>query len=142
MAIALKVFIEFLKKKNLKLTKQREEILKIFLKTGRHLSVEDLYNTARKKDPKVGHATVFRTLKLLCEADIANEVRLGDKIVRFEPKMGHEHHDHLVCVKCGKLIEAMDPVIERLQEKLCKKYNFLPKNHRMEIFGLCKKCSK
>ncbi len=133
-------FINFLKDKDLKLTKQREEILETFLKTEKHLAAEDLYNAIKKKNPAIGQATVFRTLKLLCEADLAKEVYFGDKTTRYEHKYGHEHHDHLVCIKCGRSIEAVDPRIEKLQEALCKKIGFLPKRHKLDIFGVCKKC--
>jgi len=134
------IFVDFLKGQELKLTKQREEILQTFLKTDKHVSVEDLYDIVRAKDPAIGQATVFRTLKLLCEAGIAGEVDLGDKRARYEHKYGHQHHDHLICVKCGKSIEAVEPEIEKLQEALCKKFGFLPKSHKLDIFGLCKKC--
>ena len=133
-------FINFLKDKDLKLTKQREEILETFLKTEKHLAAEDLYNAIKKKNPAIGQATVFRTLKLICEADLAKEVYFGDKTTRYEHKYGHEHHDHLVCIKCGRSIEAVDPRIEKLQEALCKKIGFLPKRHKLDIFGVCKKC--
>ena len=136
------VFISFLKTKNLKLTKQREEILNTFLKIEKHLTVEEAYNVIKKKNPSIGHATVFRTFKLICESGIAREVHFGDKKVRYEHKFGHEHHDHLICTKCGKFIEAMDPQIERLQDKLCKRFGFIPKRHKMEIFGTCKSCIK
>ena len=139
---AIDIFIAFLRGKNLPFTKQREEILLCFLRTDKHLSVEELYSLASKKDPKLGQTTVFRTLKLLCEADIAREVDFGDRIKRYEVKYGHEHHDHLVCTKCGKFIEAVDDRIEELQEKLCKKFGFTSKSHRLEIFGVCKKCKK
>ncbi len=141
MSKELGIFIDYLRKKDLKLTDQRKEILNVFLKTERHLSVEDLYNIAKRKDPSIGQATVFRTLKLLQEADIAKEVDLGDGKVRYEHKYGHEHHDHLICVKCGRFIEAVDPKIERLQDGLCKKHGFLPQRHKMEIFGICNRCS-
>jgi len=142
MSKELNIFIDFLRKKDLKLTDQRKKILDIFLKIDRHLSVEDLYDIVKKKDPDIGQATVFRTLKLLREADIAKEVDLGDKKVRYEHKYGHQHHDHLVCVKCGRFIEAVDLKIEKLQEKLCKKFGFLPQRHKMEIFGVCRQCRK
>lgn len=138
----LELFINYLRKKGLRLTDQRREILGIFLKTDRHLSVEDLYNIVKKKDANIGQATVFRTLKLLCGADIAKEVDLGDKKVRYEHKFGHQHHDHLVCIKCGRFIEAVDPRIEKLQEGLCKRFGFLPQRHKMEIFGICKRCRR
>ena len=136
----LEVFIDFLKKKDLKLTRQREEILTSFIKIDRHLSVEDLYNVVKNRDSSIGQATVFRTLKLLCDANVARVVDLGDKMVRYEHKYGHEHHDHLVCVKCGKSIEVVDPEIERLQGKLCKKFSFLANKHILQIFGICKQC--
>ncbi len=134
------MFIDYLKKKDLKLTDQRKIILDVFLKTEKHLSVEDLYNIAKKKDSSIGQATVFRTLKLLCEADIAKEVNLGDGKTRYEHKYGHEHHYHLVCLKCGRFIEAVDSRIEKLQKELCRKQGFLPQRHKMEIFGICKGC--
>ena len=135
------IFIDFLKGKGLKLTKQREEILNVFLKTEKHLSTEDLYRIAKKKDCTIGQTTVFRTLKLLCEAGIAREIDLGDRRRRFEHKCGHEHHDHIICTRCGKSIEAVNPEIEKLQNELCKRFNFVPTNHRLEIFGICKQCA-
>ena len=136
------IFVDYLKKKGLKLTDQRQEILNIFLKTDRHLTVEDLYGVVKKKDKNIGQATVFRTLKLLCEADIAKEVDLGDKKVRYEHKYGHKHHDHLVCVECGRFIEAVDPRIEKLQDRLCKRFGFSAQSHKMDIFGICKRCKR
>jgi Fur family ferric uptake transcriptional regulator len=134
------IFVDFLKKKNLKLTNQREEIINIFFKTNRHLSVEDLYDIVKKKAPHIGQATVFRTLKLLCEAGLAGEVDFGDKKIRYEHEFGHQHHDHLVCVKCNKFIEVIEPKIEKLQDALCKKFSFSPQRHRLEIFGICREC--
>lgn len=136
----LDVFLNFLKTKDLKLTAQREKILEIFLKTERHVTTEELYEIIKKKSPDIGQATVFRTLRLMCQARIAEEVDLGDKKIRYEHKYGHEHHDHLVCTKCGRFIEVKEPEIESLQNKLCKKNNFLPQKHSMKIFGICNKC--
>ena len=136
-----RIFVNFLKENKLKLTIQRRHILDTFLDHEKHLSAEELYKIVKRKDPKIGQATVFRTLKLLCYAGIAREVILDDMIVRYEHKYGHEHHDHLVCVECSKCIETLDPKIEKLQEALCKKFSFSPQNHKMEIFGICKVCS-
>jgi Fur family transcriptional regulator, ferric uptake regulator len=139
---AIDVFINFLKEKGLHLTHQREEVLRVFLAADKHLSVEELYRLVKKKNSKVGQTTVFRTLKLLCEADLAQEIDFGDRIVRYEVKHKHGHHDHLICMECGKFIEAVDKRIEDLQDKLCKKFGFTPKKHRLEIFGICKQCKK
>ena len=136
------IFVDFLKKKGLKLTRQREVILEVFLKTEKHLSVEDLYKIVKKKDKTIGQATVFRTLRLLSEADLARETDLGDKKKRFEHKYNHTHHDHLVCIECNKLIEAVNPQIEKLQNDLCVKAGFKLLKHRLEIFGICKQCQR
>ncbi len=136
------IFIEFLRQKGLKLTRQREVILETFLKTEKHLSTEDLYRVIRRKNSGIGQATVFRTLKLLTGAGIAKEVYLGDRRVRFEHKYGHQHHYHLVCQVCSKLIETVDSEIERLQDVLCKKFKFTSTSHRLQIFGICKECKK
>ena len=135
-----KLFIEFLKSKNLSLTKQRMKILNAFLRIEGHVCAEELYDIIKKDNPEIGLATVFRCLKLLSQADIAQEIDFGDKIIRYEHKYGHQHHDHLICEECGDCIEVVDLRIERIQEELCKKENFLPQDHRLEIFGLCQKC--
>ncbi|MFH1753772.1 MAG: Fur family transcriptional regulator [Candidatus Omnitrophota bacterium] len=142
MSKEVEVLIGFLNKKNLKLTSQRRVILDTFLKTGHHVSAEDLYDVIRKNNPEIGLATVFRTLKLLREADIAKAVDFGDRRLRYEHKYGHKHHDHLICVRCGKFIEVFDEKIEKLQNELCKKARFTPERHKMEIFGVCRECRK
>ena len=126
----------------MKFTRQRELILDVLLNSNRHLSVEDMYRLVKKKDKAIGQATVFRTVKLLCEADLAQAVDFGGRVKYYEQLHGRKHHDHLICSRCGEYVEAMDPQIEKLQEKLCKKYGFLPISHRMEIFGVCKRCRK
>ncbi len=139
---AYQIFEKYLRQKGLNLTSQRREVLEVFLSSGRHLTVEELYNLAKKENPGIGQATVFRTLKLLADADLARKVVLGDKKTRYEIKYGIEHHDHLVCIECGKFIEAVDPAIEELQKKLCRKFGFSPRKHSLEIFGYCKNCRR
>jgi Fur family transcriptional regulator, ferric uptake regulator len=136
-----KIFEDFLKKQELKLTSQRQIILNRFLNIEKHLGAEELYDLVKKKNPEIGLVTVFRTLKLIKEAGLAREVNFGDKTIRYEHKYNHEHHDHLICTKCGSYIEAVDLNIEKLQDKLCKKLKFTPINHRLEIFGICKECT-
>lgn len=138
---AWEILSEHLRKNGLQSTTQRHVILDVFLSANSHVSVDELFPAVKAADPKIGHTTVFRTLKLLCECGIAEAVNLDKKVTRFEPLMGHEHHDHLVCTQCGKLIEAVDPEIERLQERLCKRFHFTPRNHRLQIMGLCEDCT-
>ena len=135
------IFNEFITGKRLRHTAQREKIMDIFLSTGMHLSCEQLYELVKKKYPGIGYTTVYRTMKLLCESGLCEEIDIGDGVVRFEHKYGRLHHDHLVCTKCGKLIEVNNPEIERLQEAMAKKNKFVPTAHKLEIFGICRECS-
>ncbi|MFH2070658.1 MAG: transcriptional repressor [Elusimicrobiota bacterium] len=137
-----KTFEKYINEKGLKHSKQRNEILRVFINTEKHLTADELYRSVKNKYPEVGFATVYRTLKLLSECGLCREVVFGDGVARYEHKYGHEHHDHLVCVKCGNFVEVFEPRIEELQEKLAGKYGFLQKHHRMEIYGICRKCNR
>jgi Fur family ferric uptake transcriptional regulator len=106
------------------------------------LTAEEIYLAVKKKHPGIGYATVYRTLKLLCEAGICRELTCEDGIKRYEYQSQDEHHDHLICTKCGIFVEVVDPEIEKLQERLFKSNGFYPERHRMELYGICKKCSK
>lgn len=133
---------EFIRQKGLRHTPQRAKILDIFLSTERHVSAEELYRLVKKRFHGIGYTTVYRTMKLLSECGLCGEIDFGDGILRFEHKYGHEHHDHLICTKCGKFIEVMKPEIEKLQDTLARQHRFTPIKHKLEIFGVCKKCSK
>lgn len=136
-----KIFESHIRKKNLKHTEQRTQILMTFLETERHLTAEELYVLVRKKYPSVGYATISRTLKLLCDCGLCSELRVEDGVTRYEHLYGHDHHDHLICIECGSFVEVVSPEIERLQEKLAQANGFTIKRHRLEIYGICKKCS-
>lgn len=140
METAKKIFRLFLKDQGLQLTGQRELIIDEFLQTTSHVSVEEFYEQVKKREPSIGQVTIFRTLKLLVEAEIARPVNFGDKTIRYERSHGKKHHDHLVCLVCGTIIEVFDQELERIQDALCATYNFTPTNHRLEIFGTCPKC--
>src|SRR3989304_2751076 len=91
--------------KRLKFTKQREKILEAFLRIEKHVSAEELYKDVSKKNPQIGLATVYRALNLLYECGLAQEKKFGNGQTRFEHTFNHEHHDHLICVRCGEIIE-------------------------------------
>ena len=120
----------------------RDLILEIFLRTEEHLTSEDLYWLVQKEDPTVGHTTVYRTLKLLTEAGLAREVRFGDNKTYYEHHYNHEHHDHMICTECGKVIEFFSPEIEALQDPMSEKYKFRPTHHSLRIWGVCEECQK
>lgn len=133
-------FLNFLNAQGLKNTPQRRLIVDVFFKRGDHISTEDLYDLVREADESIGQATVYRTLKLLCEAGIARELHFGDGIARYEPAIDDAHHDHLICTKCSKNIEVVDELIESLQIKMAQNHGFILTSHRMYLYGLCNDC--
>lgn len=136
-----KIIDDFMRRKGLKTTKQRNVIIKTFLNSHSHCSTEDLYLKLRKKHPRIGYATVHRTLKLLVECGVAIEQHFGDGQARFEPARDDSHHDHLVCVGCGQIIEFSEPQIEKLQQEIAASHQFVIRNHRHELYGLCSRCA-
>lgn len=134
-------FSEYLKHKGLRITPQRMKILDAFLRTEDHVSMEELFLLVRQSDRTIGQVTVYRTLKLLCEAGIASAVNFEEGLVRYEPRDLH-HHDHLVCERCGKKIEFINEAIEELQEAVCREHDFLPTAHHMVLYGVCSECRR
>ena len=137
-----KILEDYLQTKNLKHSEQRKEILITFLKHDKHLTANELYRIVQAKYPAIGYATIYRTLKLLCECGLCRELKFEDGTTRYEHLYNHQHHDHLICTKCGRFVEVVDSEIERLQEKLVKEHGFYPGGHRMELYGVCKRCKK
>jgi len=111
-----------------------------FLKSDRHLSQEEIYAALRQYG--LGRATVFRTLKMLEEAKLVDHVIGSTGTPRFEVNVERPHHDHLICVDCGKIQEVRWPKLEEIQEKACRKIGFTPKWHRHEVFGRCRDCAR
>jgi Fur family ferric uptake transcriptional regulator len=134
------IFENYIRSKNLRHSEKRILILDAFLRTEEHLTAEELYRLVQKKNPSIGTATIYRTLKLLCESGLCRELRLDDGSTRYEHLYGHEHHDHLICTSCGRLMEVLDPEIEKLQEKLAKTRGFQIRSHKLEIYGICRRC--
>ena len=128
----------YLEEHNLKHTKQREAILETFLEATGHVTGEQLYQAVREAHPNIGFTTVYRTMKLLCDAGLANEHHFDDGITRYE--IEHEHHDHLVCTKCGKIIEFECQMIETTQLEIADRYEFRVLRHRHELYGHCADC--
>ena len=133
-------FREFMLEKGLKSTRQREAVLDEFLRAGSHLSTEELYLRLRRKNPRIGYATVHRTLKLFAECGIAEQRHFGDGQARYEASDLDEHHDHLICIRCGKIVEFEDPRIEQLQDEVARQHGFTIERHRLELYGCCESC--
>lgn len=132
---AVENFRSYLTEQGLKFTKQRRTIARVFFDSGRHLSLNEVHELARAEHGSVGFATVYRTMKLLAESGLAHEHKFAEGQVRYEP--AGDHHDHLICVKCGKIVEYEDHEIERLQEELAARHGFKVVGHRHEIYGDC-----
>jgi Fur family ferric uptake transcriptional regulator len=136
------VFLKHIQKKGLKRTSQRDLILDTFLRTEAHLSSEDLYRLVRQQDPNIGQTTVYRTLKLLAEAGLAREVRFGDGITHYEHNYKHQHHDHMICSECGRIIEFFSAELEAIQDAMAAKHRFQVTQHLLRIIGVCAECRR
>lgn len=134
------IFGEYVKQKNLKSSAQRQQILKIFLKSEKHLTADELYGAVKKISPRVGHSTIYRTLKHFCASGLCREFKCEDGLTRYEHLYGHRHHDHLICTRCGRFTEVVDSGIEKLQERLAKREGFLLTKHKLELYGICSDC--
>lgn len=135
-----KVFKEFLQRKGLKLTKERKAILREIFSLHGHFDPEDLLIRLRKKGNRVSKASIYRTIPLLIESGLIEEVIKVDKHAHYEHTYGHGHHDHMICMACGKVAEFHSKALEDLQERLCKEDGFTGISHTLEIRGYCKKC--
>ena len=130
-----------LQERGLKQTRQRSLIVSAFLEAGGHLDVEHLLARVRSADPKVSAATVYRTMKLLTEVGIAHAQHFGDGHTRYESAVDREHHDHLICQSCGKIIEFENDRIESLQDAVARKHGFTVRHHKLELYGICRECA-
>lgn len=130
-------FHAYLTKKGLKSTRQRDVIAQKFFAAGTHVSIEDLLGLARAEHPRVGYATVYRTLKLLTECGLAAERRFGEGHTTYETAGDSAHHDHLICVECSFVLEFHNEEIEREQERVARSFGFNVIRHRHELYGLC-----
>lgn len=131
---------EYMTKHGLRSTEQRRVVTEMFFATEGHLSIEDLLDKVRVAEPRIGYATVYRTLKLLKECGLAFERHFGDGVSRYEVAWEDEHHDHLICTECEKIIEFEDDAIEKLQHEVAARHGFTLVRHKLELYGVCPDC--
>ncbi|MCA9716324.1 MAG: transcriptional repressor [Myxococcales bacterium] len=132
-------FHAYLAKNQLKSTRQRDLIAYKFFSTEGHISIEELLALSRTENPRIGYATVYRTLKLLTECGLAAMRRFGDGQTMYETAGDTEHHDHLICIECGHVLEFQNEEIEREQERVARSFGFNLVRHRLELYGMCPK---
>ncbi len=134
-----------------RLTIPREAILNVLSKTSEHLSAEEIYMAVHKTYPAIGLTTIYRTLDLLVQMGFIFKFDFGDKRARYELAeglQGKQHHHHLLCTACGKIVDYTDFVdeekelLDQTEKGLSKKYNFKITNHLIQFYGLCEKCQK
>jgi Fur family transcriptional regulator, ferric uptake regulator len=135
-----RVFTEFLKKKGLKTTRERTALFDEIFSAHRHFDAEDLVIRMRERGTKISRATIYRTLEILHDCGLVGRVRLNEEKYRYERLKRGEHHDHLVCTSCGKVVEFIDRAIEKRQDAVCRAHDFRATAHSHQIWGLCGAC--
>lgn len=145
-----KIDMSYLKRKlqerQHKMTPQRQIVLQIFLDhPGEHLSAEDVHGILRDNRTEIGLATVYRSLELLSGLGILQKLEFGDGCSRYEvndkdPKA--HHHHHLICIKCNKVIEFEEDLLDNLENDIAEKSGFKIHDHQVKFFGICKECQE
>nr|WP_263313223.1 Fur family transcriptional regulator [Mammaliicoccus sp. Marseille-Q6498] len=126
-----------------KLTPQREATVRVLLENeADHLSAEDVYLKVKDKAPEIGLATVYRTLELLAELKVVDKINFGDGVARFDlRKEGAKHfHHHMVCMECGTVDEIEEDLLEDVERRVEKDFNFKILDHRLTFHGICYRC--
>lgn len=131
--------LEKLRDRGMRITKIRRELVDYILGTKDHWTIQDLAERLQTDMPSVGIATIYRTVNLLVDEGAVTRTIVDHGPARFEVTP-EEHHDHLSCVICGKIVEFENDQIEKLQEKIAEEHGFVLKDHRMELFGECRDC--
>jgi Fur family ferric uptake transcriptional regulator len=135
-----KIFRDFLTSRGLKSTPERNVILQEVFQRHDHFEAEELHASIKKKGKKTSRATVYRTLDLLVQCGLLEAVDFGGNSHHYEHVLGHQRHDHLICERCGKIIEFTHRPLEKLKEEICKEMNFYGRSHTLKIFGICERC--
>lgn len=133
-------FHEFIKTRGLKSTRQRDEIASWFFNVKGHLSADRIYREIQQTSRGIGFSTVYRTMKLLCEAGLVSERHFRDAEALYENVA--EHHDHCICTSCGTIIEFENDRIESLQQSVAQAFGFRLVSHKMELYGICADCGR
>lgn len=133
---------KYLSLKSMLFTKERGQVLDFIEKQKRHFKAEPAFARLKKKYPGISRPTYYRNLKLLVKSGILGKSNLEDGQVLYEKIADRGHHDHFICLECGRIAEFKDAVLERRQKQICKMNNFLPQRHQLQIFGTCRECAR
>ena len=132
----------YLRHEGYRVTPERIEVLDAVMTEPGHFEADELFLNIKKSGSKVSRATVYKTLQILEECDLVFKYRFKKHGFRYEKAFGRDHHDHLICVECGKIVEFVDETIEDRQQSIANRFNFKLISHSHQIFGLCPDCRK
>jgi Fur family ferric uptake transcriptional regulator len=135
-------FKTFLREENLALTSQRERIVEAVLEIDDHFSAEDLSASLKGRGVRVGTATIYRTLALMVAGRVIREHDFGDGFRTYERVVDRNPHDHLICERCGEVIEFEEPSVEALQRRVVDRHRFIVRSRKLELYGLCRRCAR
>src|SRR5262252_5370584 len=136
----LEIFRKYLERRGLKLTAERQALFDEVFSKHEHVEADELLVRLRAKHKKISRATIYRTLELLVEAGIVGRLRIGEAGYRYERLRAGDHHDHLICDQCGKVIEFFEPQIESLQDEVALRHGFVLLSHTHQMRGICRSC--
>ncbi|MBW1721657.1 MAG: transcriptional repressor [Deltaproteobacteria bacterium] len=138
----VELFRSFIGEKGLRNTPEREMIIEEIFASREHFDVDELYLRLRKKGSKVSKASIYRNLPLILECGLIKEVWHQDGHMHYEPLYGREHHCHLRCIRCGRVIEFYEEELKNIEKRLEERYRFQIIDHRMDVLGYCPECRK
>jgi Fur family ferric uptake transcriptional regulator len=134
------IFRTHLRARGLKYTPERKTLLREVLSNNDHFEAEQLLIAMRQAGKRVAKATIYRTLPLLVDCGLIQQVQFGDKLARYEHTFGQDPHDHLVCRRCRRIIEFDSAETSKLREAVAARYRFRAQSHRFQIVGMCAEC--
>jgi len=134
------IFRKYLEKRGLKLTAERQAVFDELFARHEHFEADELLVRLRAKHKKISRATIYRTLDLLVDSGIVGRVRIRESGYRYERLRAGEHHDHLICDFCGRVIEFFEPRIESLQDEVAARHGFVLLSHSHQMRGICRQC--
>ena len=134
------ILSRYLKERKLRLTRERFLLFQQIMHTNKHFDADELYASLRSKGLKSSRATVYNTLDLFLECGLISKYRFDERHTHYEKALGRPRHDHLICLKCGDIIEFVHDKLDTIQREVCEENKFEPHNSTMQIFGICCKC--
>ena len=141
-AALLERFRRHLREHRQPITRQRDLVAQVVLLSQDHPSVEDIRRALKERGAHVGTATVYRTLEVLVESGLVRENDFGEGFKRYEPMPAQAHHEHLICERCGRVVEFQNERLERMLPIIADEHGFQHARHRVEIYGVCQDCRR